>query len=57
MLVIRSITPGDIVFMRGHDRRYVKDYLQPYLRAFAKGIPATFIQEVIDALVTDNRKE
>jgi hypothetical protein len=57
MLVIRRITAGDIVFMRSHDGRYDKDYLQSYLRTFAPTIPAGFKQEIIHAMASDGEKD
>lgn len=46
LLAIRSITSGDVVFMKAADGTYDKDYLKSYLKTFAKGLPPTFIDEL-----------
>jgi hypothetical protein len=51
LLAIRFIAAGDIVFMKGPDGTYDKDYLKSYLKTFAHGLPAPFIDELTSSLV------
>lgn len=53
MLVIRHITPGDIVFMRDSTGHYNATFLQNYLKTFAHGVPSGFIDEVTKTLTAD----
>lgn len=46
LLAIRGIAAGDVVFMRGPDGSYNKEYLKSYLKTFAHDLPAPFIEEV-----------
>lgn len=46
LLAIRGIAAGDVVFMKGPDGTYDKEYLKNYLKAFAHDLPAPFIEEV-----------
>ena len=54
LLAIRRITPGDVVFMKGPDGYYDKEFLEAFLRTFAKGLPNGFINEITTVLATDN---
>lgn len=53
LLAIRFIAAGDIVFMRGPDGTYDKDYLRSYLKTFAHDLPAPFIEELTTTMTTN----
>lgn len=53
LLAIRFIAAGDIVFMRGPDGTYDKDYLRAYLKTFAHDLPPTFIDELTTTMTTN----
>jgi hypothetical protein len=57
LLAIRSITAGDVVFMRTENGVYDKDYLKSYLRTFAKGLPPSFVEELAATMTSNGRHE
>jgi hypothetical protein len=53
LLAIRFIAAGDVVFMKGPDGSYDKDYLKSYLKTFARGLPAPFIEELTSSMTAN----
>jgi hypothetical protein len=56
LLAIRRITPGDVVFMKGPDGHYDKEFLEDFLRTFAKGLPNNFINEITTIMASNGGK-
>ena len=55
MLVIRSMTSGDIVFMKDDDGEYNPNFLNTYLSTFGRGLPNVLIKD-IQGLLTKTKR-
>jgi hypothetical protein len=56
LLAIRRITAGDFVFMKGPEGYYNAEFLQNFLRIFAKGLPSSLTKEILQGLASTERE-